>query len=335
MTAQNLLEETIIKPFKKYFTFFMSIGGLAITIIGGIWGDTLDSLKYIPKGTGDILLKIGSAILGAGVFAAVMKSAQFTSYFQQNIRDVFYRPDKLGSLESLKEKWAGLTRFMLRDTLPNSYQNATDVIMKNYFDNELQFHFEDHNVEIEITLKDDGKTIQVRNTTRTIIILSPKHHSAKLDQTFQTAQELKLKSLIIDNKKVNIDGCIQKDKEDPKKSHFIYEAKPQPCAQDQDRKITMERIMEFDQDLTKEPYLITAFERYLKGFNLKVKAKGCNLWFMPTGSSAFKKIERLDDYLGYSRWVLADRNTLLLPGQGYILIVTVENKEGLANEKID
>lgn len=323
MTVASLLEDTIIKPLKKYFTFFLSLSGALITIIGGIWGNDIDTLRFVPQGTGEILLKIGSAILGGGVFAAIMKSAQFTDYFQQNIRDVFYRPDRLAGIDSLRQKWNLLTRFMLKDTLPHSYQDATDVIMKSYFDNELQFHFEDHNVTIDITLQKDGKTILVRNTTKTNIVISPKYESAKLAQVFQTENDLKLKSLIIDNKDINISGCIHKDKNNPKISRFIYEAKPLPCAVGQDKRIAMERVMEFEQDLTIEPYLITAFERYLKGFVLKVKAEGCNLWFQPTGLSAFNEVQKIDEYGGYSRWVLADRNTLLLPGQGYILIVTV------------
>lgn len=90
--------------------------------------------------------------------------------------------------------------------------------------------------------------------------------------------------------------------------------------------MTLERVFEVRQDIAKEPYYIVNVSRYIKGFSVKYRASNCQVFFENTGLGAGKDLESKVDGNGYTRTVLADKNTLLLPGQGYIFIVTASHK---------
>lgn len=314
-----LAEKTIIKPAKQHITFVLLLTGALLILFGTTHATFIDGLPFIPKGTGEIIQKIGSAILGAGVFAAIMKSIQFTEYFQKSIHEVFYSPDTNSSLEIIKHKWETLTRSLLKNTLPESYQNASSVIMKRFFDDELQFHFEDFSVSYDFTLRDDGKTLKVINKTTANIVISPKYSEAKIIQRIKNDGALLIKSLLIDDIPMDLSKCFSQDPENSKVRKFELVVCPKSTA---DKTIKMERVYEYEQDLTKEPYAIASLERYIKGMVVKAKASGCGLYFRPTGAGAIYDVPGHVDGEGYTRWVLADRNTLLLPGQGYIFVLT-------------
>lgn len=77
---------------------------------------------------GDILVKFASTLLGAGVFAALMKSAQFTEIFQKQIFEVFNDPKKLGEIVDVAKRWNILTAARLKDVLPDIYTLASQKI---------------------------------------------------------------------------------------------------------------------------------------------------------------------------------------------------------------
>lgn len=322
MSVKKLIDQVIIGPAKKHLTFVLFSFGVALTFIGAIFGDSLDTLSLVPKGTGEATLKIGSAVLGAGVFAVIMKSAQFTEYFKSNIHDVFYNPDSTCSIEETKQKWMVLTRHLLKDTLPHSHQDATSVIMEKFFDNELQFHFERFEITINIEVLADKKTAKIIQKTKADIIICPKYQSANIEQKIRAGGKVELKSMVVDGSPVELEECLTKDTEDPTLSYFRLNAKPTGKINENDKRISIERIYEIEQDISKEPYMIATFERYVKGCSIKAKSSGCKLFLKATGAGVVKRLEGKDDGEGYTRWTLADRSTLLLPGQGYIFVIT-------------
>lgn len=319
MGALSLIERSIITPAKQHITLLLLISGSLLILFGTTHGATIDNWPVFPKGSGEIIQKIGSAILGAGVFAVIMKSVQFTEYFQNSIHEVFYRPETSASIETIKHKWETLTRSLLKGTLPASYEHASSVIMKRFFDDELEFHFEDFNVTYEFVLTPNGKIVKVTHTTIATIVISPKYEHITIKQKMKNDGILNIKSLLIDNIPANIDECLTTDPNDPTLRNFQLIVKPKSTL---DKKIKMERVYEYEQDITREPYVIANFERYVKGFVMKAKNTGCNLYFRPTGAGTMMDHTGHTDGQNYTRWVLADRNTLLLPGQGYIFVLT-------------
>jgi hypothetical protein len=67
-TESNFFQDAIVKPLKNNLSSVMFWVGMLFVFVGAIFGEYIDAFKYIPKGTGEAILKGGSAILGAGVF---------------------------------------------------------------------------------------------------------------------------------------------------------------------------------------------------------------------------------------------------------------------------
>lgn len=318
----TLIHGALIKPAKEFLAFILLLAGFLFIVMGSVFGAFIEALPFFPVGSADVLVKAGGGILGAGVFAVIMKSAQFTEYFKKNIYEVFYAPGEQDSVDALKFKWEKLTRSLLSGTLPASHQSATSVILARFFDNELEFHFEDFQAFYEFSLSDDKKTIKVKYSIKADAVVSPGYDEVEIKQRIATEGGVKLISLILDNKPIDIDQHLVRDTEKQDVHHFSLKINPKSSkGNSQDRRVSIERVYEFEQDITKEPYHIATFERYVKGFVVRAKFNGCKLYFSSTGTKADPEVTV--DSQGERRWVLADRDTLLLPGEGYIFIVTV------------
>lgn len=322
------LAKTFLDPAKRNVPFLMALGGLLMVFTGAIFGEAIESVVFIPRGTGDALQKVGGAILGGGVFAVIMKSAQFSEFFQKCLGDVFYSPGSTVSLPLLKEKWGVLTRALLKDTLPASYHDAAEVIRGKFLDNELEHHFEKYEVTYDFHLDADGKTLNVRHLVRTEVVISPRFESTVISQPNFMEGAMKLVSLVVDG--VSLDLTDQKylsqNPNNPKERVFSIKLSPSKLTSAEvDRKVGFERIYELQQDISVEPYFIVNFTRYIKGCLVQYRGRNCQVYFRETGLNASKYPEPTVDGEGFSRLIMADRNTLLLPGQGYILIVTATN----------
>ena len=90
----------------------------------------------------------------------------------------------------------------------------------------------------------------------------------------------------------------------------------------------------FDQDLTTEPYISGNFTRFIKEARIEVdiNTKEYGLLFQRTGnwgsgSTAKGTYDRVFESNG--KWVLARRDELLMPGQGFIIMfVPNRNTQG-------
>jgi len=327
---KDFVYDPILKPIiestTKNIILIMFLGGVFFIIIGALFGDDIDALSLIPHGSGLAILKIGGAILGAGVFAVIMKSAQFTKVFQKHVFEVFYTPENIADAEELKVKWGKLTSAMLKNSLPISHQDATHGIMDQFFNSELQYHFEGLKLTLDFELQDDNKTLEITSTSETNVVVSPNHEKPVFEQKMLIQDgECHLTSLTIDDTPQDIAAQFSYVDEDPKLGTFslpLSEIASRVNANG-DRIVRLERTYVISQDITKEPYMLATFDRYVKGFTIKAKTNKGSLYFKKTGVGSIEPIEERVDGCGYSRWVLAEENNLLLPGQGYILIFTI------------
>lgn len=134
---------------------------LGITLI------VLASLDFgWPARLAAILQNIGTTLLGGGVFAVIMKSAQFSDLFQQRIADVIYDPARIEDAQQLPQKWRLLTNAILKQVLPSTYDTAAAAIEQRYFTRELDYHFENYEATYDICLDAKTGTATVTSTLR-------------------------------------------------------------------------------------------------------------------------------------------------------------------------
>lgn len=323
-TKKQYFKSIVIEPIKNNLSIVLLWGGVFLTFLGAVFGTKIDSFGYIPSGTGEAILKSGSAILGAGVFAVIMKSSQFTELFQKHILNVMYSPSNLKDKDDLKEKWKFLTNEMLKYVLPQAHSDATKHIEKQFFNSELEYHFENHEITYEVIVKDNIAT--VKNTTRTTIVLSPNIENPIFEQKFWNNGKSKLCKLFLGGKNINKDGMFKVDSKDPTLNILTFPFKEYDIISNvgEDTKVSFERMIENSQDLSDDPMLMSRINRYAKGFVVKAKiSDGYKLVFENFGYNDILNNYEQDDGDGFERWQLAKPNELLLPGDGYVIAITM------------
>lgn len=320
----------IIEPIKNNLSIILFWVGLLFIFVGAIFGSAIDNWQYIPIGTGEAILKSGSAILGAGVFAVIMKSAQFTELFQKHIYDVFYDPREIKDGVPLIEKWKGITNALLKNVLPSTYHQATERIEKQFFNSELDYHFEEHTVSYEISI-DESNIATISSVTNSTLVVSPFTKAPTLKQYIETEGSFTFKALRLNDVSCNDPELFTVDPEHPNR-HLLevplrdYAIKKMDC---EESVIRLERVVEWTQDLTNDPCIMGAIKRYVKGFKIRVKVpKSHKVHFDRFGLGDLPDEHYIDDDgHGFKRWQLVTSDNLLLPGQGYILVL-VPQKSG-------
>lgn len=324
MNIVDELKNIFIYPLKRHISSVLFYGGLVLVFIGAIFGDAIDAFNLVPNGTGEAILKSGSAILGAGVFAVIMKSAQFIELFQKNIFDVFSDPKRVVGKDGLSEKWRYVTRAILKDLLPASYVAAAEYIEKKYFDDELEYHFENIVAEYEIDVVDG--VAKVRCTTKGNIIISPCSKNPVLEHVLdlESGNNFKLEMLLINGQAIEVDGLYIVDENNPSRRvmNFSLAQYARKISGGDDRVVNMCRTVSWEQQLAMEPYVKFDVKRYVKGYVAEVKSSGLStVKLEPFEMRRTGSLVPISTPQGYKRWTIASEDELLLPGQGFIIFL--------------
>ena len=142
--------------YKKHLTTVLIIIGILGLILVAVFSKEINTINLYGIDFSKMLTNVLSAILGAGVFAAIMKSAQFTSIFQKNIYEVLYRPQEVYDFDSLLYKWKNLTKIILKANLPEDYEDAANKIIQHYIDGDIHYHFENYEAKYDVQIEKTG-----------------------------------------------------------------------------------------------------------------------------------------------------------------------------------
>ncbi|WP_100913762.1 hypothetical protein [Pseudoalteromonas spongiae] len=327
---KKFFNSLIVEPVRGNLSIVLFWGGLIFVFIGAIFGSSIDSFAYAPSGTGEAILKSGSAILGAGVFAVIMKSAQFTELFQKHIYDVFYEPNEVKDGVPLIEKWKGITNALLKNVLPSTHHQAVERIENQFFNSELDYHFEEHTLSYEISI-DNNNIATVKSVTNSTLVISPSSKEPTLKQYVETEGVFTFKALRLNDIPYDKPELFKVDPDN--KNRRLLEVPLTEFARSKsdgsDKLIRLERVVEWTQDLSSDPYIKGAIKRYIKGAKIRVKVpESHRVHFERFGLGDLPDEHYInDDGHGFERWQLVTSDNLLLPGQGYILVL-VPQKSG-------
>ena len=310
-----------LKNFEKVFTInnptAYLVGGAFLIFVGGVFQKSIDS--WTVSGVGSAILGIGSAIVGAGVFSAVTNSADFTKLFENHIYNVVFSPENSYDEKDLFNKWNTLTRAILKKVLPSAYADASKKIEEKFFNNELEYHFEDFAETYKITIRDDIAEIVL--SQKAFIHISPNADKPKLIQKFRKNtgdEEIKLKSLFLNNQNIEgLDYIVDENEPDILKLEINLNDYRK-------ERIKMVKTVSFKQNLKEDPYVKSDISRFVKGFIVDIDAPDSHeIIFKPFGLDIGKKpIKSTNTGVENTRkWVIAESQELLIPGQGYIFLI--------------
>lgn len=306
-TALQFLRTLLIDPIRKNVALALFLLGISLIVVA-----TAD-LGWPPK-LAAILLNIGTTLLGGGVFAVIMKSAQFSDLFQQRIADVIYDPARVEDAQQLPQKWRLLTNARLKQVLPSTYDTAAASIEQRYFTTELDYHFENYEASFEVIVNRETGTATVGSTLKVRLMISPNRIAPCFEQKIRSDSPSRLTSLLINDKNIPVGDDAFKDENGWKtlRINLLEHAGNL-------NHVKLERTFVTVQS-RREPYISATVTRFIKGAVVRVKISGgYEVRMLSIGFDDYTKSE-VPDGQGYTRWTLAPSDGLLLPGQGYTLV---------------
>ena len=263
------------------------------------------------------LTDLGRTIVIAGVFSVILKSVQFSAVFREIIMAAIYNPAHIDDLNLLQKNWRIITDAIFSKSLPAHYPLPAKLLDSRYIDSKADYHFTDFQIQYDIDIKADGKG-SVSNTLKADIFLVPGRRKPVFVQTIEGDGATTLLWLRINDQKFEAyDFRILAD--NPRTSrltlNLLQHINPETGG------ARLERAFKTEQNMHSEPFINATLTRFINGAVIKTRiSKGYHIRFI-NDSIEMPNDDPVVDNDGYMRWVLATPGKLLLPGQGYTLVI--------------
>lgn len=118
----------------------------------------------------DILEKLGIAMFSSGVFAAVLKSIQFTGLFKEEIEKVILGTDFIKNRRDLPDLWRGISKEIYKQKFPQISSDLENRILNTYFPTKTDYYYLDYMVTINIEKITDDLVIHYTQTCKYTVI---------------------------------------------------------------------------------------------------------------------------------------------------------------------
>lgn len=278
---------------------------------------------------GDFFYVLGTTCLGAGIFTSILKSLQFTEIFQEQLVSVLTDPTQLENFMDLPGRWSWLSRARLTNSLRDSSYEAVNQLEKVYFNNSMEYSFEDFKNTYTINIDASGKA-NILSKVEARVILNPTCDNPIFIQGVGVKDdgECHIIKLYINDKVEDVKQYIVESNAPDEQTSLQFPLKRFAINDDgQPRSfVKIERWVSVTQNLIEEPYIYGRIGRYTKGMVIKaVVNEGFDLIFKWTGYEYKPGDDTQPDNVEEYRWPVADDHTLLLPGQGYIILIVPSN----------
>lgn len=173
-----------------------------------------------------ILTQAGIAILSSGVFAAALKSRQFTGLFKVELEKIILGSEFIKNRKDLPDLWKTISKSIYREKFPLISEELEHIILKHYFPTDHDFYYENFHVDIEIKEITDDFVIKYVQTSRYTVIMSDDKTDSVLIQESEIDQDAETPVLNrLDFFKINgVEQDLEEDdttKNNPTKSKYI------------------------------------------------------------------------------------------------------------------
>lgn len=145
---------------KKYLTFAV-IGIIAIGILLIIVGQATVLNSWFPgwfsqtNATHTILKSIGVALLGSGVFTAIIKSDQYSKVFSDVIGEVIWSKKFIERRSDKKAMWSMISKVIYEEKFPLISDEIEDIITTEYFPTSHEYYIENYELTYNISNVND------------------------------------------------------------------------------------------------------------------------------------------------------------------------------------
>jgi hypothetical protein len=351
MSPWEMINETVVKPLKEHTVLAIIALGVLFYVLGA------SEASWLKPHYSDHAARAGLAIFGAGVCAAIMRSNQFLRIFQENLHsmlsdpkqrfnqqlqenllavlckpgeeftrhlrdnllEVIYNPPGMADNKQCQDKWEMLTKLLLSRLLLEQSEAATAAIVKSLMAKRQSYYLDDF--QTKYRLKIDDNTITVTNSMCADVHLAPDCNNHVFSQTIESDAAAELISFTLDNRKVEPVQERRRRGDGQQGEELTITVNLEQHLQPGQKTIRLERVYQTVQSLRTEPFISATISRFIKGAVIRTRvSQGYRVRLIANGIEKCDPIPEPDGG-GFIRWDLAKPNVLLLPGQGYTLII--------------
>lgn len=325
---ENVSTAPVVNFFTNSVVILISVGILLIIIgVTGFISNLLaSSLEYYKPSIDNILRTIGTAILGGGVFTALVQSQRFTEVYKKVFEDALWKPDFLKKRGDIREVWNNVSRVLYQEKFPDLSSEIEEIITTEYFPTNHKFYVEKYDLTITLINKNEHFIEHVEYLN---VVLKPAKNETDLNYCFRSLinfppliegvedeTDLHIEELIVNGQTMPVDDKIF-TKSKTNSQHLFDFNLPLQLAGEHNiilkRKKTLERSSNKDKRF---------FARYFqKDVTVTVIAPiGINidLFSMGTVNNFIKSSEQVNNGLKILKYYY---NGLILPKQGFFILV--------------
>jgi len=133
-----------------HYTFMLMVHFFTIDITNGSF-----VFKLLLS---DFSKTLGNIFLSGGIFAAKLKSLQFTNIFKEEIQKVMEDEETLQNRVDLSQFWGKVTRALYKSKYPEISAKIESYIASKYLpkENELSFYYANAHDVIDISIDNNG-----------------------------------------------------------------------------------------------------------------------------------------------------------------------------------
>ncbi len=149
-----------VHPRVRGFLNFITSKVLWFSVIG-ILLITLGQISFLYQRFPEFLSKdsaiytiiklIGGALLGSGVFTAIIKSSEYTDVFTTVIEKIIGSKEFIAKRTDKKEFWKTVSSLLYEEKFPDISEDLQDIITNHYFPTAADFYLDNYSVFINIT----------------------------------------------------------------------------------------------------------------------------------------------------------------------------------------
>ena len=185
-----------------------------ILVLLGIFILYMSSWDVFNKYLQDILEKTGLAVLSSGVFAAVLKSLQFTGIFKKEIEKIVLGTKFIDNRNDLPKLWKKVSRSIYNKKFPMISKELENIILNNYFPTDHPYFYNDFRYTLDIEELTSDNVIKFTQNFSFEVILAKGENEAVLDGYFKIEKKPELEGLLNEREFFKVDGEDYLDKVD-------------------------------------------------------------------------------------------------------------------------
>lgn len=266
---------------------------------------------------------LGSAIVVGGSFSAVLKSLQFSKYFESALSEIVYAERFVGTRRDLQEIWRRITNHVNNQRFPEISGDFNKIIEEDFFPARRDYYIGSIKKTCVIQWSDKlNRMITVSETVDIEIIPNDPLNGCHYEPSYIASIEnaCNIKALTVDGIDINAPEFEHRVERIRKGQNFITK---QTIRLKGKERFNIHRAEEKTIDLRKRPYIKVSPPTFTKGQTVTVicNAQGLQVRFMSLGADEWFTDNVHDTESGVGGMSFSKTQTrLLLPKQGYCLI---------------